>query len=178
MTSTKGLIFIEAGFISFDHENLITFKHGSLGSLLINWKTSTTFNYNKDVTELYSTVSLSLRMGLGYELCRLLCPHLPALVHPLGSMSWGCHGKFFLWEDEFWGHWWSKYVGTVTLAKEQGFTQVRPLWIEVKTYFLLLCYCSLMNLDYKVPTPTTSGVGDFSLVARVSLSLIMLDLPN
>ena len=47
------------------------------------------------------------------------------------------------------------YVGTVNLAGEQGFTQVRPLLIEVKTYFLLLYYCSLLDLDYKDPAPTT-----------------------
>ena len=47
------------------------------------------------------------------------------------------------------------YVGTVNLAGEQVFTQVRPLLIEVKTYFLLLYYCFVYNLDYKDPAPTT-----------------------
>ena len=36
----------------------------------------------------------------------------------------------------------------------QGFTQVRPLLIEVKTYFLLLYYCFVYDLDYKDPAPT------------------------
>ena len=58
-------------------------------------------------------------------------------------------------EDEFWGHWWSKYVEVVNLAKGQGFTQVRPPLIEVKTYFLLRLYCFGLDLDYKVPTPPT-----------------------
>jgi len=31
--STKGLMFTKAGFISFDHNNSITSRHGSLGSL-------------------------------------------------------------------------------------------------------------------------------------------------
>ena len=47
------------------------------------------------------------------------------------------------------------YVGTVNLAGEQGFTQVRPLLIEVKTYFLLLFYYPFLDLDYKDPAPTT-----------------------
>ena len=53
----------------------------------------------------------------------------------------------------------------VNLTKGQGFTQVRPLLIEVKTYFLLRLYCCGLDLDYKVPTPliqesatTSSGV--------------------
>ena len=31
-----------------------------------------------------------------------------------------------------------KYVGEITLALGHRFTQVRPLFVEVKTYFLLL----------------------------------------
>ena len=33
-----------------------------------------------------------------------------------------------------------KYVGVVNLALGEGFTQVRPLSMEVKTYFLLRLY--------------------------------------
>ena len=46
--------------------------------------------------------------------------------------------KSFLREGEFWGHRCSKYTGEINLALGHRFTQVRPLLVEVKTYFLLL----------------------------------------
>ena len=57
------------------------------------------------------------------------------------------------------------------LAKGQGFTQVRPLLIEVKTYFLLLCYCFILGLDYRVPTPLVQESATSLWCARVSISL-------
>ena len=41
--------------------------------------------------------------------------------------------------------------------------------IEVKTYFLLLCYCFVLDLDYKVPTPLIQESATSLCCTRVSL---------
>ena len=61
------------------------------------------------------------------------------------------------------------YVGAVNLAGGQRFTQVRPLLIEVKTYFLLLYYCFVLDLDYRNPAPTTQEPATSLSGSRVSL---------
>ena len=76
-----------------------------------------------------------------------------------------------------------KYIGVVNLTKGQGFTQVRPLLMEVKTYFLLLLHCFILDLDYRVPTPEfrsqrlLSGVANsHPSIARVSQTCKLRDL--
>ena len=64
------------------------------------------------------------------------------------------------------------FVEVVNLAKGQGFTQVRPLLIEVKTYFLLRLYCFGLDLDYKIPTPLIQEPATSLWCIRVSLSLV------
>ena len=63
----------------------------------------------------------------------------------------------------------------VNLAKGQGFTQVRPLLIEVKTYFLLLLYYCRLDLNYRAPTPLIQESATSLWCTRVSLiKLIVL----
>ena len=51
----------------------------------------------------------------------------------------------------------------------RSFTQVRPLCLEVKTYFLLVLYCCGLVLDYKIPAPLTRESATTGLVLLASL---------
>ena len=45
----------------------------------------------------------------------------------------------------------------------QGFTQVRPLSMELKTYFLLVLYYFGLDVDYKDFDLSNSRVGDYGI---------------
>ena len=79
------LVSQQVVFISFDHNNhniMCEELTGLIDNLHI---LLTRINYSMDATELCSKASLPLYKDLVYELCQLLCFHLPAPAHPLDS---------------------------------------------------------------------------------------------